>query len=203
VEQLHIFLESFVQSPPYHLVASSLGGKVAIEYAVRYPENVDRMVLLCPSGMGDEERLPIVEGVRRNEPRAIVDSVFSNPRLLDGNIIEYYNRQFANRRWRTGLLRTIRGTMEHCVHKRLCQVTQPTLLISGQDDRIVDPEQARLAAKQLPQGQFLSIPQCGHAPQMEKPWLVNRVVVEFLTHSRPVPVPRMEEAVLVKPSTVA
>jgi pimeloyl-ACP methyl ester carboxylesterase len=203
VEQLHTYLESFVQTPPYHLVASSLGGKVAIEYAVRYPENVDRMVLLCPSGMGDEERLPIVEGVRRNEPRAIVDSVFSNPRLLDGNIIEYYNRQFANRRWRTGLLRTIRGTMEHCVHKRLAQVTQPTLLISGQNDRIVDPEQAALAAKQLPQGQFLSIPQCGHAPQMEKPWLVNRVVFEFLTHSRPATVPRVDEAVLVKPSTVA
>jgi pimeloyl-ACP methyl ester carboxylesterase len=203
VEQLHIYLESFVQTPPYHLVASSLGGKVAIEYAVRYPENVDRMVLLCPSGMGDEERLPIIEGVRRNEPRAIVDSVFSNPRLLDGNIIEYYNRQFANRKWRTGLLRTIRGTMEHCVHKRLSQVSQPTLLISGQNDRIVDPDQEALAAKQLPQGQFLSIPQCGHAPQMEKPWLVNRVVVEFLTHPRPATVPQIEEAVLVKPSTVA
>jgi pimeloyl-ACP methyl ester carboxylesterase len=202
IEQLHIYLESFVQTPPYHLVASSLGGKVAVEYAVRYPENVERMVLVCPSGMGDEERLPIVEGVRRNDPRAIVDSVFSDPRQLDGNIIEYYNRKFANRRWRTGLLRTIRGTMDHCVHQRLSQVTQPTLLISGQNDRIVDPEQARLAAKLLPQGQYLNIPQCGHAPQMEKPWLVNRLVVEFLTHSRP-SVGRVPQPVDVKASTVA
>src|ERR1700730_5505547 len=29
VEQLHVYLQSFVQMPPYHLVAASLGGKVA------------------------------------------------------------------------------------------------------------------------------------------------------------------------------
>ena len=40
VEQLHQYLEEFVQTPPYHLVASSLGGKVAVEYAVRYPDRV-------------------------------------------------------------------------------------------------------------------------------------------------------------------
>jgi pimeloyl-ACP methyl ester carboxylesterase len=203
VEQLHLYLESFVQTPPYHLVASSLGGKVAVEYAVRYPENVDRIVLLCPSGMGDEERLPIVDGVRRNDPRAIVDSVFSDSRAVDLNILEYYHKQFASRRWRTGLLRSIRGTMDHCVRDRLPQVPHPTLLISGQDDRIVDPEQAASAAKLLPLGQFMSIPQCGHAPQMEKPWLINRLVVEFLTGPRPVSKPRPPESVLAKPSTVA
>jgi pimeloyl-ACP methyl ester carboxylesterase len=203
VEQLHLYLESFVQTPPYHLVASSLGGKVAVEYAVRYPENVDRIVLLCPSGMGDEERLPIVDGVRRNDPRSIVDSVFSDARVLDPGILEYYQRQFASRRWRAGLLRSIRGTMDHCVRERLSQVQHPTLLISGQDDKIVDPEQAAAAAKMLPQGQFMSVPQCGHAPQMEKPWLVNRLVVEFLTSPRPASKPRPPEPVLAKPTTVA
>src|SRR5258707_13713883 len=36
VERLHEYLDGFVQTPPYHLVANSLGGKVAVEYAVRY-----------------------------------------------------------------------------------------------------------------------------------------------------------------------
>src|SRR5262245_8627455 len=44
VEQLHAYLDLFVQTPPYHLVASSLGGKVAVEYAVRYPREVARLV---------------------------------------------------------------------------------------------------------------------------------------------------------------
>src|SRR5262249_44579240 len=154
----------FVQTPPYNLVASSLGGKVAVEYAIRYPDRVNRMVLLCPSGMGDEERLPVVEGVRRNDLQALIDSVFYDPRMVDRRLMGYYREHCTSRRWRTGLLRTIRGTMDHCVRDRLAQVLQPTLLVAGTEDRIVDPHQAESAARLLPQGEFLAIPQCGHAP---------------------------------------
>src|SRR5688572_13769707 len=59
VEKLHWYLDEFVQTGPYHLVANSLGGKVAVEFAVRHPELVSRLVLLCPSGLSDEERLPV------------------------------------------------------------------------------------------------------------------------------------------------
>ena len=142
-EQLHQYLDDFVQTPPYHIVASSLGGKVAVEYAVRHPERVARLVLLCPSGMGDEEQLPVVEGVRRSELRGLIDSVFFDASYVDLEMVQYYRRQFANRRWRTGLLRTIRGTMEHCVRDQLAEVVQPTLLVSGQEDRIVDPHRPR------------------------------------------------------------
>jgi pimeloyl-ACP methyl ester carboxylesterase len=201
VDQLYQYLEAFVQTPPYHLVASSLGGKVAVEYAVRYPEHVGRIVLLCPSGLGDEERLPVVDGVRRNDPRSVVESVFYDPRMVDLRMLPYYRERFADRRWRTGLLRTIRGTMEHCVHDRLAHVMQPTLLIAGREDRIVDPRIAERAARLLPQGQFIRVPQCGHAPQLEKPMLINRLVVRFLTAPQPVPQERLEEQlVLANPS---
>lgn len=203
VEQLHQYLDSFVQGPPYHVVASSLGGKVAVEFAVRYPELVARLVLLCPSGLGDEERLPIVEGVRRNDMRAIVNSVFYDPRCADPNLLTYYKAKFSNRRWRTGLLRTIRGTTEHCVRDRLAELTQPTLLVTGREDRIVSPEHAVGVAQTLRQGQFLAIPQCGHAPQLEKPWLVNRLVVHFLTSPQPNSAPRLSELLLSKPGKVS
>lgn len=202
VEQLRLYLDFFVQTPPYHLVASSLGGKLAVEFAIRYPDKVARMVLLCPSGMGGEERLPIVEGVRRNDLRTVINSVFVDPRHVDAGIIEYYRRQFANRRWRTGLLRTIRGTLDHSVRDRLDQVTQPTLFISGGEDRIVDTEQIAQAARCLPCGHFVSIPRCGHAPQIEKAWLVNRLVLHFLASPRPTPRPRLAEMLLVRPNTL-
>jgi pimeloyl-ACP methyl ester carboxylesterase len=202
VEQLHLYLTQFVQTPPYHLVAASLGGKVAVEYAVRYPDQVSRLVLLCPSGMGDEERLPIVEGVRRNDARAVVDSVFYNPRKVDRRLLSYYKRQFASRRWKTGLLRMVRGTMEHVVRDRLAELRQPTLLVSGAKDRIVDPATAAEAALRLPQGHYLSIPRCGHAPQMEKPSRINPLVVHFLTSVRPSIGSRLSELLLARPNTI-
>jgi pimeloyl-ACP methyl ester carboxylesterase len=202
VEQLHLYLTSFVQLPPYHLVAASLGGKIAVEYAVRYPENVSRIVLLCPSGLGDEERLPIIEGVRRNDLRGLVDSVFYNPHRLDVHLLEYYKRQFANRRWRHGLLKTINGTKDHCVRDRLPLVQHPTLLVAGREDRIVDPAQAAEAARLLPHGHFLQVPRCGHAPQMEKPWLINRLVAHFLSSPRPSTHPPLAQLLLAHPNTI-
>ncbi|MHB1421710.1 MAG: ornithine lipid biosynthesis O-acyltransferase OlsI [Gemmataceae bacterium] len=181
VEQLHHYLEAFVQTPPYHLVAASLGGKIAVEYAVRYPDRIARLVLLCPSGMGDKECLPLVDGVRRNDPRAIVESVFHDPNRVDPRLVLYYQRQFANRRWRLGLLRTVRGTREHCVRALLAELPQSVLLVSGREDKIVDPKAAADAAKLLPNGHYLCIPRCGHAPQMERPQLINRLVMRFLT----------------------
>jgi pimeloyl-ACP methyl ester carboxylesterase len=187
VEQLHLYLDSFAQSPPYHLVAASLGGKVAVEFAARYPELVDRIVLLCPSGLGDEEKLPVVEGLRRNDTRGLVTSIFYNQRLVDERLLTYYQQHFSDRRWRSGLLRTIRGTMDHSVRDRLPHVSQPTLLISGREDRIVDPCLAEEAAQLLPNGRHVSIPGCGHAPQMEKAGFINRLVAHFLSAALPAP----------------
>jgi pimeloyl-ACP methyl ester carboxylesterase len=152
--------------------------------------------------MGDEEQLPIVEGVRRSDPTAVVDSVFHDRRKVDRGLVAYYKRQFANRRWRAGLLRTIRGTMNYCVRDQLEHVTQPTLLIAGREDRIVDPHHAREAARSLPRGHFLMLPHCGHAPQMERAWTINRLVVHFLTHPQPTPRPRFHQLLLNHPNTV-
>ncbi len=181
VERLRQYLHEFVQNPPYHLVASSLGGKVAVEYAVRHPEDVARMVLLCPSGLGDDERLPVVDGIRRSDVHSVVTSVFADPGAIDPGLIAYYQSCFTNRHWRLGLFKTIRGTTDCTVRAHLPSVTQPTLIVSGQEDRIVDPGTAARAARELPRGEFLLIPHCGHAPQLEKPGLINRVVVDFLT----------------------
>jgi pimeloyl-ACP methyl ester carboxylesterase len=202
VEQLHLYLTHFVQTPPYHLVAASLGGKVAVEYAVRYPDQVSRLVLLCPSGMGDEERLPIVDGVRRNDVRALVDSVFYSPRKADRRLLSYYQKQFASRRWKMGLLRTIRGTMDHVVRDRLAELRQPTLLVSGAQDQIVDPAAVAAAALRLPVGRYLSIPRCGHAPQMERPEQINPLVVQFLSSPRPSIRPGLSQVLLARANTI-
>ncbi len=194
-DQLAAYLDNFVQAPPYHLVASSLGGQVAVEYTVRHPQKVGRMVLLCPSGLGGEEKLPIVEGVRHNDFEALVRSVFYHPRFANPEMVRHYERQFASRSWRKAILRTVRGTSTHSVRDKLAKVTVPTLLLCGKEDRIVDPIQARDAVADLPNFKVVLIPRCGHAPQIERSALVNRLVVEFLKQPLfPVPAPVPELA---------
>jgi pimeloyl-ACP methyl ester carboxylesterase len=199
VGQLHTYLEQFVQTPPYHLVSSSLGGKVAVEFAVKYPDLVSRMVLLCPSGMGDKEQLPIMEGMTGRDPYAMVRSVFYKPKFVDRELLRYYKSKFPNRRWKTGFVKAVRGTLEHTVREQLRRVKCPTLLVTGAEDKVCDPKTAREAARELPNGQFLAVPKCGHAPQIEKHWLINRLVVHFLSAAKPTAQPSWPQLLFAKP----
>lgn len=185
VSQLHAYVTQYVQTPPYHIVSSSLGGKVAVEFATRYPEMVARMVLICPSGMGDKEQLPIMDGVRGRDPHAVVRSVFYNTKVADRELLRYYKAKFANRRWKTGFLRTVRGTLDQTVRDKLKSLKCPTLLVTGAEDKVCDPKTAEEAAGELPNGLFFKIPKCGHAPQIEKAWKINRLVLHFLTAPKP------------------
>ncbi|HYH66259.1 MAG TPA: alpha/beta hydrolase [Urbifossiella sp.] len=200
VGELHEYLTRFVETPPYHIVSSSLGGKVAVEFAVKYPELVDRVVLLCPSGMGDEEKLPIMEGLGGRGADAMVRSVFYNPRkCVDPAVLEYFKAKFDSRRWKLGFVKAVRGTLEHTVRDQMKRVACPTLLVTGEEDKVCDPAVAREAAKELPNGLFLALPRCGHAPQIEKAWKVNRLVTHFLTTTDPTHTPSWSELFLTKP----
>ncbi len=200
VLQLHTYLDQFVQTPPYHFVASSLGGKVVVEFAARYPEMVSRLVLLCPSGMGDKEQLPIIEGVVRQDTQAVVTSVFHKPRLADRDMLRYYKSRFTNVKWKKGFVKAVQGTREHTVRDRLKDVKCPTLMVTGAEDRICCPKTAEEAAKNLPQGHFLRLEKCGHAPQIEKSSKINKLVVHFLSSTRPTARPSWAQLLLVKPT---
>ena len=202
VQQLHTYLDQFVQTPPYHLVSSSLGGKVAVEFAARYPQLVNRVVLICPSGMGDVEQLPIMAGVRAQDAHAMVRSVFYKPRRVDGEMLRYYKSRFANRQWAKGFIRTVKGTLEHSVRGQMKSVTSPTLLITAAGDKVCCPKTAEEAARELPNGHFRKIKRCGHAPQIEKYWLINRLVVDFLSSPNPTAHPSWTKLILAKPTRV-
>jgi 2-hydroxy-6-oxonona-2,4-dienedioate hydrolase len=180
VEQLRIYVDTFVQRPSVHLLANSMGGKIAVEFAARYPDQVDRFVLLCPSGLSAEERLPVVDSVRRSDPASVIQSVFQDANSSDPNLVQFYAQKFTNRAWRSGLIRTIRGTMEHRVVDRLDQVRQPTLLVVGENDRIVSPADSMAAVSRLPNGRLVVLRNCGHAPQIEAFETINELVVAFL-----------------------
>jgi len=202
VEQLELFVDQFVQAPQFHLVASSLGGQIAVEYAIRHPDRVGRMVLLCPSGFGGEEKLPVAEGLRTNNFEGLVASVFHDQRWVNPGFIRLYQQQFVSRQWRKGMLRTVRGTSEHSVREKLHLVKQPTLLICGKQDKVIDTTQTVAAVKGLDNFQVLILDPCGHAPQIEMADRVNREVRDFLLVDSPVPParPATDAAVPAAPS---
>ena len=181
VERLSNFLEDFVHSPPYNLVGSSLGGQVVLTYAARNPEKVARLVLICPSGLAGDENLPIMEGLRLSQYSIFVESVFHSKRFATPELVESIASKLRDRRWRRGLLKTLRGTVGHSVSGLLEQVPHPCLTIWGAEDKIISDVPGSIqAASRMPMSRQLVLPDCGHAPQIEKSPQVNRLVMRFL-----------------------
>lgn len=180
-DRLANYLDEFVQNPPYNLVGSSLGGQILLTYAVREPEKVARLVLLCPSGIYGDEHLPMMAGVRRSQYDTLVKSVFHRGHFASEELIDSIGQKLQDRKWKKGILRTLRGTVGHSVADKLELVPHPCLLIWGADDHIISdvPGSIRAADRMLRARQVV-IPKCGHAPQIEKARLVNELVSRFL-----------------------
>ncbi len=179
--RLNNYLDEYVQRPPYNLVGSSLGGQIILKYAVDHPEKVARLVLICPSGLHGEENLPVIEGVRRSQYDTLVKSVFHKGHYATEELVGVIERKFHDRRWKKGVLRTLRGTVGHSVAPLLPRVGQPALIIWGEHDQVISDIAGSIrAADQIHKVRQVVIPHCGHAPQIEKSRLVNQLVTRFL-----------------------
>ncbi len=180
VSQLALFLDNFVQIPPYHLVGSSLGGQVAAEYACKNPDKVGKLVLVCPSGMGGEERLPIVEGVSRYDHEAIIGSVFHHGGHVNERVVDMFEKRFNSKEWRKGAIRTVKGTNSNRIIDKLPLIKNDTLIICGRQDQVVDTDLICKAVEGLDNFKVVILNKCGHAPQIELAGKVNRMVKDFL-----------------------
>jgi abhydrolase domain-containing protein 6 len=180
-DRLARFLDEFVQRPPYNLVASSLGSQVILNYATRCPEKVSKLVLICPSGFHGDENLPMIEGVKRSNYESLVKSVFHRDHFVSEGLAQALERKFQDRKWKKGVLRTLRATVGHSVAPLLEVVPHPTLVIWGANDRVLsDVPGAIRAAQRILKVRQVVLPKCGHAPQIEKPRLVNHLISRYL-----------------------
>lgn len=194
-DRLATYLDEFVQRPPYHLVGSSLGGQILLTYATRHPEKVRRLVMLAPSGLHGDENLPMMEGVRRSQYDELVKSVFHRRHFASQELVKAFEQKFQDRRWKKGVVRTLRGTVGHSVADLLEQIPHPTMIIWGANDHIISDVAGSIrAADRMLRCRQVVLPKCGHAPHIEKSGLVNRLVSRFLRDKLKAIPPALEPA---------
>lgn len=203
-DRLETYLEEFVQKPPYNLVGSSLGCQVMLTYAIRNPEKVGKMVLLAPSGFYGDENLPVIEGVSRSNYGSLVGSVFYRKYFANEDLIGAYERKFKDRKWKKGVLKTLRGTVGHSVADLLDKVPHPTLVIWGGDDKVLSDVPGSIrAADRMIRARQIVIPKCGHAPQIEKSRLVNGLISKYLRDKLTVIPPQLDASRWLRQNSLA
>jgi pimeloyl-ACP methyl ester carboxylesterase len=168
------------------LVGHSFGGMVACELAAAYPDRVSRLALIDPLGFWrDTDPIANFMVLELGQLRA---RIFRDPdgdaaRRLFGGVDDAQEAATARIRlmWAMGATgKFIWPIPDKGLKKRIHRVKAPTLLLWGKEDRLVPPVYADEFARRIPGARVQTVGDAGHAPQLEQPETVARMVREFL-----------------------
>jgi pimeloyl-ACP methyl ester carboxylesterase len=185
-----------------HVVGNSLGGRVALEMALRSPSRVLRMGLLAPSLAWRRGRpfVPLLRltrpelGLVQVAPRPLIEGVvrFMIPDAEEGWTaagVDEFLRAYLTRAGRAAFYAAARHIYLEEPHgetgfwTRLEQLQPPALFVWGRHDRLVPLGFRRHVADALPRAKHLEL-ECGHVPQIELPEQTHAALASFLDARR-------------------
>lgn len=167
--------------PPCVMCGNSLGGLVAIEICLRYPERVSGLVLAGSAGIYERS---LTHGVRpqptRKFVRALVSDIFHDPSMVTEELVDAWYARIRERDFVRFLLQVSRATRDRTLTDQLHQLRVPTLIVWGKNDKVTPPAVAESFKREIKHSQLRFIDNCGHAPNVEQPAIFSEMLQEFL-----------------------
>ena len=163
------------------LVGHSVGGRLAWSFAARYPQRVDKLVLVSPDGFaspgfeyGKAPEVPAVLGLMRVAlPKAVLRMnlapAYADPSALSDTLLERYHDLLRAPGAREAMLQRMRQTVLQDPLPLLKQIQAPTLLLWGEQDAMIPVANAADYLNALPKATLVRLPALGHVPQEEDP----------------------------------
>jgi pimeloyl-ACP methyl ester carboxylesterase len=174
------------------LVGHSMGGRIAWTFAAKFPERVDKLVLVAPDGFasfgfeyGKPMDVPATLGLMRHvlpKPllRMNLQSAYARPEALSEAVTTRYHDLILAPGARQAMLDRLRQTVLQEPVPLLRQIKAPTLLVWGEADAMIPLSNAQDYLQALQSSRLVSWPQVGHLPQEEAAELSLQAVTEFL-----------------------
>lgn len=166
---------------------NSLGGQIAIDFCLRYPERAERLVITGSAGLFERSltdgRIPRVSREFIHEKAC---EIFYDPAHVTAELIDRVQAMLSDRAYLRFLIQVAKATREYNVRGELARLKLPALIVWGRDDQITPPSVAHEFNANLQSAELVFLERCGHAPPIERPRAFSRVLREFL--ERPVAV---------------
>ena len=180
------------------VLGHSMGGLVAQELAIDYPDRVLKLVLVSSSLAGGPtiptnpavaEALYYAEGTTeidfsrvdtRKTMKAVIGMSF-NKRLYR-IAMQLASRFFVKLEELDGMWDQLRAISGHNTFDRLHLIKAPTLVIAGAGDRIVPPHTSEVLAGNIPNARLIMVKDGSHVLTVEMTSRFNHEVLDFLSH---------------------
>jgi pimeloyl-ACP methyl ester carboxylesterase len=184
VKNIASFVKDFIKAMGYEkpiLLGNSLGGHVALIYALKNSDKMGGMVLTGSSGLYEKA---FGESFPRREDKSFIkrktQEVFFDPEIATDELVEDVYQTINDRGKLIRILAIAKSAIRHNMSKDLPKITVPTCLIWGRQDSVTPPEVAIEFNEKLPNAALYWIDKCGHAPMMEHPDEFNRLLDGWL-----------------------
>jgi 3-oxoadipate enol-lactonase len=176
-----------------HVFGVSMGGMIAQEFALNYPDKVMSLILGCTQCGGKQSvlptqeamavlfgpemaKLPVEQMARETAPwlwtKEFIDR---NPKAVDlyVEITSKYPTPIQ------GFACQAQALMGHNTYERLPQIKAPTLVIAGDADRLIPAENSKILASRIPGAELVMLKNAGHGFFSETPES-TKAILDFL-----------------------
>lgn len=185
-------LMDHLKIPRANLVGNSMGGTLALDFALMNPDRTGAIVVISSAAGGypvsdaDRERtMAVFTAARERDPGAAAALWLRNPMVsvasahpraspLVRSMVEENQRVFLMEHWPE-------ETMKPPAFERLADLKAQTLFIVGENDTALVRDGAKASAARMPHTQLQSIPGTDHLLQMEEPARVNKLLLDFIS----------------------
>ena len=183
------------------LVGNSMGGFIAAEVAIQFPARVERLVLVSAAGLSIEFQrndhvLRVLRRVerrltawggwlasrsdtlvrRRRTRRALLAIVAAHPELLPGPLSAEQLRGSGT----PGFVDALDALTDYPIRARLPEIACPTLIVWGEEDRLVPVRDAFEFERLIPKARKVIYRDTGHVAMLERPAAFNALLEGFL-----------------------
>ena len=181
-----------------HILGESLGGIVAQEVAIGYPQRVRKLILANTSvGRGADMQVHPALMKAYGGPEGATEATFDPSKVNVGKAMRaMIALSFNSRIYRLGMMlmatlyvkpsafkgmaERIQAISAHSTLDRLQLIQSPTLVITGTGDRIVPPAMSDILVSRIPNARLVKVEGGSHALHVEMKRRFNREVLDFL-----------------------
>jgi len=182
------FVASDIKRP--NLIGSSLGGQIVAEYATSHSNEIEKLILVSPSGTM-EKSTPALDAYIMAALYPNEQSAKNAFELMEGaghNVHEKIVNGFVERmrlpNAKLAFMSTLLGIKNsELILSKLQTISVPTLIIWGENDPVIPIHYADSFVSTIRDCRFFRMDGCGHTPYVQYPYAFATKVLEFLNGS--------------------
>jgi pimeloyl-ACP methyl ester carboxylesterase len=188
------FLEKFLSASnivhPY-LIGSSLGGQISAEYTASHPDNVEKLILVSPSGVMKQSTPAldayIMAALYPSEQSAknAFELMECSGKNIDTKVVNEFVERMQLPNAKLAFMSTILGLKNaEVITTKLQSIITKTLIIWGAKDPVIPIEHLDEFVSSIKDCRFYRMDDCGHTPYVQDPVTFSSIVLNFLQNDR-------------------